>query len=60
MFTSCLLTTNCVVVKLVEPEFISTKNMKTSVKVKDSKRNHKGCYKVTAKNELGEDSASVR
>ena len=43
----------------MEPEFITTKNMTTSVKIPDAKRHHKGCYKVIAKNDLGEDSATV-
>ena len=33
--------------------------MSTQVKVSNAQRNHKGCYKVIAKNELGEDTATV-
>ncbi|XP_067934437.1 twitchin-like [Watersipora subatra] len=45
-------------VTTVEQEFITTKNMTTCVKIKEPKRLHRGCYKVTARNELGEDTAS--
>jgi len=40
-------------------EYITTVDMTTRVKITDVQRHHRGAYKVTARNELGEDTAVV-